>query len=290
MGQIIPAYKYEIYDVDDRLLNINYESELAYKKEYKNGRYEKVTPVAFELMNGAEFQNGMIVFFSGDNHSELTLNSALDEYHIEIATGNAKHSAADLPVQIFSNTDAVLISPQNIKCEIVRIMDANQVVAIESFARTIHLTIVETYPDHEPRKDSPYKKFFDATRRKMKKEGRLKCWICGVDDSDENIAVELHHNIIEESLANGVDLNKFMEKYPESGVSDEDTLMQWKEEEENMLPLCTYHHRGAGGIHSILYPQWIAQRFWKAEVEVPAKYVKAMGLGEVVFVRETLSD
>ena len=288
MGQIIPAYKYEIYDANDRLIDINYQSELSYKKEYRNGRYEKVTPVAFELLDNAELSNGSIVIKDSDTEQGMSLNQALDNYHIEIATGKAEHKTENLPVQIFSDTESVLISPQNIKCEIVKIVDSNQLVSIESFARTIHLTILETYPDHEPREDSPYKKFFDATRRKMKKEGKLKCYICGVDDADEGVTVELHHYIVEESLINGVDLKKFIAAYPDSEVTDMDTFQQWVESEQNMLPLCVYHHRQAGGIHNLIYSSWISQKYWKDGIEPAAKQVKNQSLGEVVFLRNTL--
>lgn len=163
--------------------------------------------------------------------------------------------------------------------ELIRVSD--DTFTLLEHTRSITLRIVETYPDHEPREDNPYYKYFNATRRRLKKEGKLRCWIC---DTDQKI--ELHHSVIEYSLINGVDLDKFKIKYPDSRVENDDDFQRWCQEDGNMMPLCKYHHVGPGGVHVLPMPQWLIQRVWKSDIEVPAKYVKAMGLGEVVFLRD----
>ena len=133
-------------------------------------------------------------------------------------------------------------------------------------------TVEEWFPAHEPRESDPHYGLFNKTRARLKRLGALKCWRCGDVDgsatSDENgvggkIQVELHHSVVEYSLANAVDVVKFIDLYPEFHISDDDTFLQFCESEGNLLALCVKCHRGKQGIHCCQYPGWLIERVKK---------------------------
>ena len=122
------------------------------------------------------------------------------------------------------------------------------------------------YPEHEAREHDPHYRVFDETRRRLKRLGALRCWI---DNADCRGNIELHHSLVEFSLANIVDVDHFRVLYPEFHVESDEAFLDWINAEANLLPLCAFHHRGVCGIHSILYSGWVVQRFMKAGVAAP---------------------
>lgn len=134
---------------------------------------------------------------------------------------------------------------------------------------TTHLTLIETYPIHEPRETDPHYPAFNRVRDAMEKAGTLVCFIGNQDCGGGPI--ELHHNIIEFALSTIVDPDHFARLYPQFGISGEEALLEWCESDANLLPLCPNHHRGILGIHTIHYPAWIAQRFLLAGAADPEK-------------------
>lgn len=71
--------------------------------------------------------------------------------------------------------------------------------------------------------------------------------------------MELHHSHIEFSLQNGVDLARLEHVYP--GVSDPTQVGAWVESANNLVWLCLWHHRGAGGVHSAAAADFEASKF-----------------------------
>jgi hypothetical protein len=141
---------------------------------------------------------------------------------------------------------------------------------IPAHTQTTTLHIVECYPDHTPRADDPHYKYFNQAHDRLKKLGKLVCWVGNKDCAG---AIELHHAICEFSLSNGVDVTKFAELYPEFGVVDDETFLRFVEEEGNLTPLCMAHHRGIYGVHSLPYPNWLPQRFYKSTLPAPAHLI-----------------
>jgi hypothetical protein len=117
------------------------------------------------------------------------------------------------------------------------------------------------YPEHEPRADDPHYHLFHAARHRLMRLGKLICWRCGATEK-----IELHHAVVEFSLSNGVDVERFASLYPEFHVSSDAEFLAWVEGEGNLLPLCAACHRGAQGIHSVVYPAWLVGRFWKHDL------------------------
>lgn len=115
---------------------------------------------------------------------------------------------------------------------------------------TLHL--VYCYPEHEPRADDPHYALFNAARERLKRQGLLKCWVCGSTESPQ-----LHHAHVEFALANGIDLASFAAHYPDllPEVTDE-AFQAFVEGDGNLTVLCALHHIGREGIHVIPYPAW----------------------------------
>ncbi|HZC80160.1 MAG TPA: hypothetical protein VE222_00325 [Nitrospiraceae bacterium] len=139
-------------------------------------------------------------------------------------------------------------------------------------------TLVELafYPAHEPRKStSQYK----AVQKNLVDKLDRPCLICGVSkstlkDRKKNPygakQMETHHHVIEWSLANAIDVNKFNTlllpflkrrhpKRPEYNKNfSEKEVRNWVDHhEDNLWVLCDVHHRAKYfGIHEITYPIW----------------------------------
>lgn len=127
----------------------------------------------------------------------------------------------------------------------------------------ITIRLIERWPDHEPRKDDPHYKYFRAAKARLKRQGLLKCQV----DSDYHAGnVELHHVLVEFAHANDVDVEKFNRLY---GLHlDDESFRRYIEEEGNLEPLCTLHHRGQEGVHSLPEPEWHVLRVSKNPREV----------------------
>lgn len=142
----------------------------------------------------------------------------------------------------------------------------------QAHTTTQHLTLLQSYPDHEPRASDPHYHIFNETRARLKQLGALKCWI-GNDDCDLAHPIELHHSVVEFSLCNIVDEAHFQQLYPEFHIQSDEDFLAWVEGEGNLLPLCKMHHVGILGIHVIHQPAWIVQRFLKAGIPAPERKV-----------------
>lgn len=118
----------------------------------------------------------------------------------------------------------------------------------EAHDQTISRSYVMHYPEHPAREDDPHYKDFEHYRKSH--VGTAVCNFAerrGGDTSECKGGLELHHAHIEFSLQNGVDLSLLERDYP--GVSDADEVGAWVETAANLIFLCAWHHRGAGGIH-----------------------------------------
>lgn len=158
------------------------------------------------------------------------------------------------------------------------------------------------YPTHEPREKDPFYKLFHKAKAKMKKLD-IPCWRCGVHYKDLGkrgsastaanplaaCQLEAHHQDIEFSLANGIDVERwwtsslsqknrdtwfvqeysdiegFLNHHPELDPSNhEDVFRAFVESEGNLQQLCDVCHRSRSqGVHHVPYPDWRALAVWK---------------------------
>lgn len=131
--------------------------------------------------------------------------------------------------------------------------------------KVTHSYIVR-YPEHGPREgDVHYRDFHHyrnahiATAKCAKgliHNDFSECWP-GPDQWPHGL--ELHHSHIEDALRNGVDLKWLEDLYP--GVSNADEIGAWIESADNLIFLCTFHHRGTGGVHSATASDYESQSF-----------------------------
>lgn len=115
------------------------------------------------------------------------------------------------------------------------------------------------YPPHPARKDDPHYRDFNEFHKRTRATAT-----CAIgqhrNDFDEcNGQLELHHAHIEFSLQNGVDLKWLEVDYP--GVSDPDHVGAWVESAANLIWLCEFHHRGAGGVHVASSSDYEAEKY-----------------------------
>jgi|SRR6185437_706580 len=122
------------------------------------------------------------------------------------------------------------------------------------------------YPDHPARKDDPHYKDFEHYRKTH--IGTARCAIglhrndfSECSSGDSNKGLELHHAHVEFSLQNGVDLSWLEVDYP--GISDPDSVGTWVESADNLVFLCTAHHRGATGVHVASASDYEAEKYVK---------------------------
>jgi hypothetical protein len=128
---------------------------------------------------------------------------------------------------------------------------------------TFHIQI----PCHEPRKDST---LFIQTRKHLVEDLDTPCWVCG---SKENRQV--HHSIIEWSLANATDWAKVKAEHPDFpdwnkvDPNNPETFMYFVDHPYQMMVLCQPHHTGTNkdgkgyGIHFVPKPIWEMQKYVK---------------------------
>jgi hypothetical protein len=115
----------------------------------------------------------------------------------------------------------------------------------------VTVRFIERWPDHEPREQDPHYALFNAAKRRMKRQGLLKC---AVASSYHWGPIELHHDKVEFAHINDVDVGKFNALY---GLHlDDEGFRVFVEQEGNLEPLCQLHHRGQEGVHSLPEPQW----------------------------------
>jgi hypothetical protein len=154
-----------------------------------------------------------------------------------------------------------------------------------------HHTIDELqfYPEHDARTES---KEYVAVHKKMTVQEDLPCLVCGVRNSTlkdpkanryQAKQMETHHHIVEWSLANAIDVDRFnaairpnlAHKHPndptwhyEQPFSVEQ-IRQWVDHSEhNLWVLCDVHHRAKYlGIHEITYPIWCPQDLFRPDFD-----------------------
>lgn len=156
-----------------------------------------------------------------------------------------------------------------------------------SQAHLVERTLKEEvyYPAHDARTESPA---YAKAHHHLVKELDLPCLVCGVRDSTLTDPahnkvgardMETHHHIIEWSLQNAIDLDKFNQriwpalkerhpgKYP-NAFNQQEMLDFIDHSEDNLWVLCDVHHRHSlVGIHSVTAPIWGAQDLVKEDFE-----------------------
>lgn|SRR5487761_1207760 len=129
------------------------------------------------------------------------------------------------------------------------------------------------FPPHPAREDDPHYRDFHAYHRANRAAARCHIGehigfedcrdaqgvLCVVDADGQMSGMELHHAHIEFAVQQGVSLAALEKDYP--GVSDPDSIGAWIETAENLVWLCAYHHRGAGGAHTASHSDWEASRY-----------------------------
>ncbi|MBS2531577.1 hypothetical protein KGQ20_02200 [Catenulispora sp. NF23] len=131
-------------------------------------------------------------------------------------------------------------------------------------AVTNHYTI--HYPDHAPRESDPHYKDFEHYRATHVDTAACQFALDRGGDTTECAGgLELHHAIVEFSLANSIDLELLERDYP--GISDPAKLGAWIESGKNLAFLCAKHHRGHGGIHHASASDWVAEKYIRNLIE-----------------------
>ena len=115
------------------------------------------------------------------------------------------------------------------------------------------------YPEHPARKSDPHYVDFSAYRRRTKATAKCAIGQHRNDYTECAGGLELHHAHVEFSLQNGIDLTWLEVDYP--GISDPNTVGAWVESAANLLWLCSWHHRGASGVHVASSSDYEAARY-----------------------------
>lgn len=117
------------------------------------------------------------------------------------------------------------------------------------------------YPPHPERADDPHYKDFDHYRRATRKDATCAIGAHRGDFRECAGELELHHSHVEFALQNGIDLAWLETDYP--GISDPNSVGAWVESASNLLWLCEFHHRGAGGVHVASASDFEAEKYVK---------------------------
>jgi hypothetical protein len=129
------------------------------------------------------------------------------------------------------------------------------------------------FPAHEPRETDPHYRDFDAYHRRTRATARCHVgerigfdWCRDaqgqpsvIDADGKQSGLELHHAHIEFSLQNGISLAALEKDYP--GVSDSERVGEWVNSAANLIWVCAWHHRGAGGAHTASHADWEASKY-----------------------------
>lgn len=118
------------------------------------------------------------------------------------------------------------------------------------------------YPEHAPREDDPHYRAFEAYRRHNRDAAT--CYV-GERAGHAQCAgpLELHHAVLEFAVVNAADpvaLHRDFPEVPEDATADE--IAAWVASTPGTFRwLCTYHHRGRGGVHTASHADWTAQLY-----------------------------
>lgn len=163
---------------------------------------------------------------------------------------------------------------------------SNQI--IKAHGKFLEFKEADFYPEHDKRKSS--REYREAHNKLVVEENRP-CLICGVtnkllsDDAkkqDKKLnpffakQIETHHHVIEWSLANAIDIDKFnstirinlMNKHKNNPLYQKEMTQQemldWVDHSaDNLWTLCDVHHRHTYfGIHHVTYPNWVPQNLY----------------------------
>jgi hypothetical protein len=124
------------------------------------------------------------------------------------------------------------------------------------------------FPDHAPRQGDIHYAAFNAYHRKN--SATAVCFVgarVGFDQCSDALGhamldqpghpgLELHHQFLEFSLINSVDIEAIQKDYP--NLTNLEKVKEWAETDPNFQWLCTKHHRGVGGAHHAAHADWEA--------------------------------
>ena len=131
------------------------------------------------------------------------------------------------------------------------------------------------YPAHPPRKSDPHYKDFNAYRRRTKANAKCAVGEHRNDFSECHGGLELHHHFIEFALTNGVDLAWLERDYP--GISSTEEVGAWVESAANLMWLCSWHHRGPGGVHVASASDFEGEKYVRGLIQVDSPKVEVLG-------------
>lgn len=125
--------------------------------------------------------------------------------------------------------------------------------------KTTHSYLMH-YPAHPAREEDPHYVDFEHYRKTHIKDAR--CAYADSADKDHcTTQLELHHKIVEFSLQNGVDFAVLERDFP--GISNPNEVGAWVESDQNFEFLCSFHHRGHGGVHTASASDFVAEKYVK---------------------------
>lgn len=126
------------------------------------------------------------------------------------------------------------------------------------------------YPAHPARADDPHYRDFEEIRRRWQADPER--WRCAIgahrddfSECDNDHPLELHHDHVEFSLQNGVNLAWLEKDY--EGISNPDEVGAWVESAANLVVLCRFHHRGHGGVHVASASDYEAERYVRGLIQ-----------------------
>ena len=122
---------------------------------------------------------------------------------------------------------------------------------------TVTIRFIERYPAHEPREQDAHYKYFHRAKARLKRQGLL---VCNVKAPSHYGVIELHHAAVEFAHVNDIDVVKFNDVWGLNLTDEEFKAYAEGAPGPNgecaLEPLCTEHHRGVSGIHSLPTPEW----------------------------------
>lgn len=126
------------------------------------------------------------------------------------------------------------------------------------------------YPEHPAREGDPHYRDFEEVRRRWQADpARWRCEVGAHRDDfsecDTASPLELHHDHVEFSLQNGIDLAWLERDY--EGISDPTKAGAWVESAANLVVLCRFHHRGHGGVHVASASDFEAERYVRGLIQ-----------------------
>jgi hypothetical protein len=123
------------------------------------------------------------------------------------------------------------------------------------------------YREHEAREHDPHYVDFEHFKRQTRATAKCQFGVdrggdfseCSPTPDNWPRGLEVHHAVIEFALQNGVDLALLERDYP--GISNPDEIGAWVESGPNLMWLCTWHHRGHGGVHCATASDYGAEHY-----------------------------